>query len=302
MPTLIQVEADFLEDVRRHYVSLLRGLGVQGRDPETAHDACLAYFNVMHRSITRRPRRVHWSRRLMDRALVLSPEMWGAIETIAVEAERGDDLWPRLSTRIRKPRFNDPLMNDWGINHLHIGERVAGRPFVRRGDDLLYVLVRETDLYFIDLLHHRNDSWANKELIEILHSDWPELSAHNDLGKGGWEADPEDMTPDERQRMRAAGVNYATTLADGTGYSGLWYSVSGLSFSVLDKADRQCEEAREVEEWVRANAEGIRDMIVRHSGSRLDKLELEFLPGDPWAVRENQSRKTLHPPAARRAA
>ncbi len=66
----------------------------------------------------------------------------------------------------------DLMRSEWGIYHLHFAaERTA---------DLLFVYICGDNAYFLDILPHGQDAdeidlWCNKHLVEVIHSNWPEI-------------------------------------------------------------------------------------------------------------------------------
>ncbi len=280
------VHANFLEDLRQHYVAALQAIVPTAAAHDKAHDACIAYFNVMHRLIPTKPRRVLRSSALRSRQL--SPEHRQAVDTIAEEAERGDDLRPRLSRSVTDPSFNDRLMNDWRIHHLHLGSKLEADGFVQRTGPLLYVMVRDDVIYFIDLLAHGTKSFANQDLVDILDAEWPEAIADGKLGAIPGSLQPASLAPKERHRFREK-LNFATQAASGNIYKMDMVTLSGLSFTVVDQANRQCNGARQTEDNVRQKAQRIRDMIAGQTSVELTELRLRYVVGPPAAVVEEQT-------------
>jgi len=120
------------------------------------------------------PRNVVWSLELRSRTLTSEHRV--AVERIARELEEGVDTRPRMTTAIRTAGYNDGLLSDWGIHRLHIGEKPGGDGFfIERDGPLLFIFVVEAVAYLIDLRDH--GSFADEDLIEILHRNWPDVLA-----------------------------------------------------------------------------------------------------------------------------
>jgi hypothetical protein len=63
------------------------------------------------------------------------------------------------------------LLYDWGIHHIH---------FAPGGTkDLLFACISPDTAYFITIMDHEKEGgsiiWANSDLIEIIHNNWPEI-------------------------------------------------------------------------------------------------------------------------------
>lgn len=177
----VSVQANFFDDVRTQVVAWFAGAGVTLPDPNNLEEILFAYFSVRRRLIAVRPRHVVWSRELQ--AHQLGADDRKALDVIALEAIGGVDLTPRLSKFILNPQFNDGLLDDWGIHHLHLSGTVAADGFVERAGALLYVMVKPDDIYFIYLLDH--DAFADDRLLQIVHDNWPGLIAMFRMPGGG---------------------------------------------------------------------------------------------------------------------
>jgi len=156
---------------------------------------CIAYFNLQKRYIRQKARQVLRSPK------ILSAEHPGwvssALDRIAATSASGGDLNPYQSDTLRRPAFPDRLLNDWGIHHLHLGEPNGSGYFVTRRPELLYVLVGSDHLHFIDVQDH-GASFADKELLEIVHQNWPEaIASYRAHG-----ATRVSLTDDQRRRLR----------------------------------------------------------------------------------------------------
>jgi hypothetical protein len=182
------VTSDFFHDVKGDFEALLSGLKVNL--PDTSGEAHLnskvrllstEYFHQVRRRITKRPRDVLWSNELRARACSVDERR--AVEVIAAGLERGDDMTPRLSRSIRRSvretladRSYDGLLTDWGIHHLHLGDKLEGDGFVDRTRALLFVFIKDATTHMVDVLEHRG-SFTNHRLFQIIHDNWPDAIA-----------------------------------------------------------------------------------------------------------------------------
>ncbi|MBK5274155.1 MAG: hypothetical protein JJE30_03785 [Desulfuromonadales bacterium] len=116
---------------------------------------------------------VHYSRELQENHFFINNKSY--IEAIRNKAESGEDLVPHASHRVDDITEKDELLADWGIYHIHPGHGTRPRKsgFVDGAAELLFVLPRGKDLYFIDVLDHK--SWTNFSLIEVIDNNWPFL-------------------------------------------------------------------------------------------------------------------------------
>jgi hypothetical protein len=274
-------------------------VGVEVGEREDRQRVLFAFFNFRHRLILARPRRVELSRELSARIGSNETDR-RMIERVREEAERGVELWPRLSRSIRDPFANDHLLNDWGVHHLHVAEVVDDDGFVTRDGPLLFAVVRGDTIYFVERLHHGTQSFATSDLVEILHSNWPQLIAHAKI-PALMRADNQ-LTPTERRKVRTSGITSFVQTADGTVYApmGGGYTTTGLSARVISSAHHLRDCTRAAEEWARGDAqvEWLRDAIFDKTGLRPQELDLEFLLSDPPAILERRTRAVAPVPFA----
>lgn len=267
------VEADFLRDLRDLCVGTLTESGYVVPDGTNTHEACVLYQNVRRRLIQPGHRRVVRSRELVARDLPAAERE--GVERLAGVAAEGGDLSPFLSRKLVKSRFNDWLLNDWGIHHLHLGTLDGGKNGFSVGtESLLFVVVRKDALYLLDVLDHK--SFSDARLVEIVHTNWPDLIAQFRVpwAKGVETA----VTDEERARLRAVGIQPPLQLADGTVYGpmGGGYATSGLSIQVLRQADNMIEETRRLQVAVESAADWYANVVLEQKGMTLPKLRFRL--------------------------
>lgn len=189
-----------------------RELHVAGYVPPvgTATDSIRAYANVRHRRVPIRPRAVHKATSYS----VPSHLAAGELSFLAAVAA-GADLRPYQSTKLERHDFDDGMLNDFGIQHFHLG--VGPHPtkpgFKARSEPVLAAIVREDALYVLKCLPH--GAWNQQSLLDLAHSNWPILLAS---------AVPKDTqaqmsfspTDTDIKELRKYGINTFTQRPDGT--------------------------------------------------------------------------------------
>ncbi|MDB4969426.1 MAG: hypothetical protein JWN44_5115 [Myxococcales bacterium] len=254
-----------------------RMLREQGSDRQKVFWICVKYYNVRKRRIHPLKRRVIRSPEL--RAMNLSDDQLAALDRIEADSRAGADLTAYLSRRIRQLSYNDALLNDWGIHHLHLG--APAQPFVERSHEVLFARVHGDALYFITIMKHGPgyDPWVEHELIEILHRNWPE-SIEPSRVRFAQPAGP-PPTADTRKKMRAAGITIATTTKDGTLYitPGGGYVSSGDSQDAVRLANMLLARVTQIGQECVDNESAIDAQIRRAGGDpALKHLRIGFLP------------------------
>jgi hypothetical protein len=243
-----------LEDVLRKKLSVL---GIAPKKAKTVEDLCLAYFNAIHRKVSPLKRNVLYSKELQVKLPTLPAQIQTAIATIQKQAEEGKDLNCFLTTKTLIDE-KDPLFNDWKIIHFHLGnamKTVKTQPFVQRTKELLFVYATKDTLYMIDVLDHDPvNGFANQELLQIVHDNWPHLTKPFILQ--GIKAAP--ITNAQISTARKAGVSFSVPMRDGTMlYSpGGGYVSSGDNFDLVRLVDKLFAEIRALESKIRTNPQG----------------------------------------------
>jgi hypothetical protein len=228
--------------------------------------ASYGYYNVVHRKVAPRPRAVCWSAQLqarIERGDLPADEVQ-AIRDIAEACEAGADINPHQSTGLTKPLYNDGLFNDWGITHLHFG-LPGGRPaplgFVNRSDRVLLVMVRATDVLFLDVYEHHPEPWSDRTLLEIVLANWPQIMA--EYRQPGVVANS-NVSEEDYQAGRDAGLMQFVVLSDGFVYLGMGrgYAACGLSTAVTMATDDLLTRVRNAAIFLADNSEHVR-LLVR---------------------------------------
>lgn len=147
----------------------------------------------------------------------------------------GSSLYPHLSRSIRSPTFNDSLLNDWGIHHIHLGAEIGADGFAARSGPILFARFDHSSAYLIAVLPH--GSWALQALVQVLHDNWPDSIAHHRLK--GVLACGREFSDQDKARLRKANVNSMVQLGRGVVYApiGGGFSTSGISTEVAIRSD-----------------------------------------------------------------
>jgi hypothetical protein len=236
-----------------------------------ADDAWLAYGNWLSRHVEPRPRTVHVSREL-EQLLAGHPDE-ESVRTVLREVERGDDLTPRLSTRAlylhddeaaergrASRRDLDPLLNDWGVHHLHLGPHSHEKRFVQRSKNLLLISFLDDHAYAVTLLAH--GSWADENILCIMADNWPEDGVLLGSLSGIRLAQP--IPPESRLELRNAGVSTMYEHHDGRVYvpRGMM-STAGTSMTLGLQMDPGMTLIRRVEHALKSTPNGRLNALLR---------------------------------------
>ncbi len=277
------------DDLRDRLVLKLEqeGLSVPDNARKKVDAALIAVLRIRHRTIQARPRQVHFSKELKTRLPELNQETQAALEVVAGELERGEDVTQRLTREHFRSGFNDRLHNDLGVQHLHLGARnlaqdSTGKHAMCEGhDDLLWVIVRPDDLYLLDVLGH--GAFAKYDFGQVVYDNWKYL-----LGEPleGWTADAEDVLPaDVRGRLRKAGLTTLLTI-NGECFCPGGYMKDGTSDEVVRVAFYLLNKLADLHEWLEKNLEPILADLAEMTGARIGGLDLRVRDLDAFIYGE----------------
>lgn len=223
-----QVLSDFLTDYATECLRQLRAAGYSVATPIDHEATILSYLNVRRRRVPIRPRKIHKAHYSVPTHLVN-----GELQFLAKVAS-GGDLRPYQSTKIEKPTFNDGMLDDFGIQHFHLGitKHPKNPSFVARQDPLLFALVHDDDFFCIGYFSHGN--WSKKTLLDIVHSNWPDaISVYSIRGAQL----TVQYTDKEHEHLRNAGINVFTTRPDGIIHTGPGGGITLAGTSIKDTLD-----------------------------------------------------------------
>lgn len=221
MELIADFRADWVEYMRR----ALQVMGVKVKTSLSDEKLSHAFWNARFRMVPTHARTV-----LRAAEFTCPPQHLNGLEALARRFEQGEDVNPFLSKTRKIGKFNDKLLNDWGIQHFHIGMTAA-----ERHDDCLFAKVMPAVVLFLHVLPHKR--YTERDLIRRIHSNWPHVIER--FKAAGALPSTHDLTDDEVQVLRDKNVLAPLQMPDGTIYvaPGGGLMSSGLSAQVLINSD-----------------------------------------------------------------
>lgn len=116
---------------------------------EEEGEICHLYFNAGKRMVPAQPRRIHLSREFR-----CPPDHATGLRFLEDKIRNGADLTPHLSRKILKLSYNDPILNDWGIHHFHLGLTHDAKGLIEGTPYILLARVTNDQFYMIDVVRH----------------------------------------------------------------------------------------------------------------------------------------------------
>lgn len=201
MKLIMDFKADW-HDTLKEIMSKEWGMDTTG----LTTDVPVHYFNAAQRRISARPRTL-----LVSDTFECPAEHQAGWDLIQQKVKDGEDLTPHLSKLINNPEDTDPMLNDWGVYHLHLGTDIQNG-FARRTGPLLFARVTDEHFYAVDVYSH--GAWTESEVVETVHRNWPESVARWVMhGVRG-----ERLTDTQRAALRKKYTNSFFLTKDGTTY------------------------------------------------------------------------------------
>jgi hypothetical protein len=243
-----KIEADFTKDWKLHLLDSLKAMGHNSDPNEDVWPLSLRYFNVKKRYVAPIPRKV-----LVAKDFICPNELKTGYSLFIQKVKAGIDLKPHMSRGLKKSDKLDPLLFDWDIHHFHLGDQIEQDGYIKRTGPLLFARVTDGEFYVMVIFGH--GSWANFDLIKIIHLNWPEsISLFTIPGVNKVKRTVPDS---DRLRFRNTGLNNIFQMADGTAYfpPGGGYTSTGGSLEVSIAANSMLRKVKSLEDCLKQNTQ-----------------------------------------------
>ena len=240
------------------------------------------FFEMVIRSIEALPRRVHFSSEIQDSLGRLSRSMdegaseaWTTVFYLRELFECGKTVLPHLSKGVgdTDPKRPDGLLWDYGMHHLHLRRNLNTDGFVERSDWLLFAIVADQDVYFVDVRRHADPErlqWVRQDLLSIVHRNWPELTESRLIrGVMGTE-----ITDTQKFELRRKNMNTVHAI-DGRAIAPLGYGTTADGHSALCRflGHKLLHELEHQQQLLENSRNELAEVFVDHEmpeGSKMD--------------------------------
>jgi hypothetical protein len=287
---------DFVLDLKTIALDVLISYGVDYSKAKSDREIVEMFVNVQLKLIRPIPRKVLKSKTLLSRSL--SDDTNNVLTAIEKKFQEGEDVNPHLSKNVFKGKHIDYLFADWRIYHLHLNTVADGSYFVERSQDVLFLTIFKDVVYFIDVRPHGPNGekhvFAQKELLQIINDEWPQVLEPKLKGVIGLEREVND--PAEISALRKAGIN---TLH---GINGSFYAPMGggitsarTAVNVTRETDNLYDLARDATEFVKNNRPAL-DGALFQKNKTYDAKAARFrllLNGEGFILLEESTRTVI---------
>jgi len=277
----MSLEVNFIRDVAARCAAMLDAAGYTNY-PAADGDILRTYTSIRHRRIRPGPRTVHKAPYTVPAHLAAGEQQ--LLDKVA----NGGDLWPHQSRKIGNVAAEDSMLNDYGIQHFHLGTtpdlKHAG--LIEGTKELLFAVVKEDDFYSLGIFDH--SAWSKQALLDIVQENWPHL-----LEPFAVEDSPHmkvlglrhSYTDEELAVMRKNNINVLQQRTDGTVHMGLGGGIAtdGSSISATRHAMNLTNHVKRLQEQVTQELQTkVADGQIRSDA----KVRLDWRTDGPVAVTE----------------
>lgn len=240
-------------------------------------ELCIHYFNTAIKLIPARHYNVHYSAELITKKAGQPYE--ADLTIIQQQFESGTDICPHLSKQSLNPDFDDSLLNDWQIHHLHISN-IKTSPtqyFYNRSSHLVFALILDNNAYFVDVRHHNEQTvFAKKEFIKIIQDNWPEILEGSQIKDAVGVS--HDCTDEEIAKLRKAGINVLIAVGGKVYVShGMGYAASGDSMKAVMTTQNLLKTIDKKEKEISASIDSIKQQLAEQGQSVPTNLDFKLV-------------------------
>ena len=151
---MYNIEMNFKGDWSKYQMNELKRIGydVSSLDEKEIN---LKYYNLARRYVSAVPRKINYARNFICPKILQDK-----FATLIQKIEKGVEISSHLSRNIKNIDFQDMTLNEWGIQHLHLGTEIDDDGFVNRNKKnkvnnyILFVRFTDTDAYVIKMGKH----------------------------------------------------------------------------------------------------------------------------------------------------
>lgn len=266
-----EVKIDFKNDWNKILNKRLENMGYK---LDKGKYEAIDYFKALKKLISVKPRSI-----LYSKEFICPHECKNGLTLVEEAIIKGANLAPFMSRQIINPKYNDLLLNDWGVYHFHLNTKRDKDGFIKRSAWLLLAYVDENHAYFINVYpHNKPNLWTHQKMIGILYNNWPDVIEKFHV-KGALELS-EKIDDMAYAKLRKAGATTFVELGKGKVYAliGGGYASDGSSIEAVRESDHWHNYLREIELYIKEEYNNFKQQMICFDEKSMDKiLEIEML-------------------------
>lgn len=204
---MVSLEIDFNKDFDHILIRRLSNYRIEINPSEQSEEIRHRYFNFSRRIIQPFKRQI-----FISKEFDCPTQYEQGLHIIKAKFQQGNTVYWHLSKNITNIDFNDYLLNDWDIHHLHLGTEREPNGFFKRTTEVLFIRVTDTSVFFLNILPH---NFSDKDLLRIVHNNWPETIEQY---LSGFQNLSHNLSNEEVSLARKAGLLILHEIEDGVVY------------------------------------------------------------------------------------
>lgn len=178
------------------------------------------FMNLSLREVSETQRNV-----LVSKTLKCPQEHIKGFKSLIFSFQNGFNVNKFLSSNLKNAGYNDGFLNDFGLHHFHLGEKILtsgkSKGFVERTGPILIARITNDTAYLVGVYQHgvtgMPNLWSEKGIVNVIHDEWPESLERYKVTM--FESLAYEPTAEQHANLRANACNSAITMTDGTIYS-----------------------------------------------------------------------------------
>lgn len=247
------------------------------------YTVCLNYVELTKRWFNSSvPYKVVYSKELLAKLPSLTQQEQDAIKDIEKSLTECKSITAYMSKLITSTEMkkSDFFLKNWDIYHLHLEKLSA----VKRNytmPNLLFFQPKGNIIHFIDVRKHpKGAEWFVRDLLEIIHNNWPWLLRYINGVKSVGNISNEDMYSLSKHAVAAINFHGKVLMPTNVGVA-----TSGHSSLSVRKADDIFNNLKAYEDWLKSNEKEIRESIYSQTKRKTtNKLDYELLIENDWFI------------------
>lgn len=261
----IDLFSDWANLVRQNLSSQLFNVNGINND-----EISILHYTLKKRLIFNKPRKIHKSN-----VFTCPRNLQDGLELLENKIENGENLRPHQSRLLQDLENKDGLLFDWDIHHFHLGTVIESDGFIKRTGPLLYALIDENNVYFIDILNH--GQWTNQNLLNIIHQNWPDTIDNFRIKDSNVVGLEHNAADEEINALRRANINVLIEVQPGVIYIGPGGGLvaSGHSGAAVNSHLDNLTNLKDLENSIKADPEAFLQPIFPDINSFVN-TELDF--------------------------
>lgn len=253
-----KLQLNFVGDWQRKMLNDIKKEGLEIPNDIRTESLIIKYFTYLRKKRIKQSYNVYKSKNFR-----YLPEFTRGLDQIINILKDGGDISPYLSKGVVDLE-DDPMFNDWGVLHLHLGEKMEkNTKYIKRTGPLLFVYFKERNAYLINIYNHGD--WTKKDVLQTMYNNWPELiepfilKELSGLSTSYLETD--------HKKLRSSGSFVLVELSDKKGNKivimppGLGLASSGDAIIDIQGYDDKVERVMMFEELIMEEINNIKDFI-----------------------------------------